>query len=141
MRGISVILAAALPAAVACSTPKSRIRRSPEKFASYPPDVREKIRAGQVDIGFDPDMVYMALGKPRQRFTRTTREGVFETWVYGRGGGRPGVGFSIGGATGGGGGIYGGGVSVGSGGGYYADEMRVVFQGGRVVAVETASGP
>lgn len=141
MRGIGIILAAALPVAGGCSSPRSRIRREPEKFASYPAEAREKIRSGQVDIGFDQDMVWMALGKPRRRFTRTTREGVYETWVYGRGG-RPGsgVGFSIGAASGGGGGVYGGGVSVGSGGSY-VDELRVVFQEGRVVAVESDSGP
>jgi len=65
-----------------CATPEARINRNPELFASFPPDVQEKIRLGQVDIGFTGDMVTMALGQPNRIYARQSATGVIEVWSY-----------------------------------------------------------
>ena len=61
-----------------CATPSDRIAREPQKFASYSSAVQEKIRRGQVDVGFTEDMVLMALGKPDRRYAR----GELEVWAW-----------------------------------------------------------
>jgi hypothetical protein len=124
--GLALLLLAA------CSTPESRVRKHKELFDSYPPEIQQRIKAGEVDLGFTSDMVLMALGKPARKTTRTTAQSVQEIWNYGDSGVRPGVGVSIGGGS------YGGfgGVSVGSEGGAYRDRAAIVFESGKVVAVD-----
>lgn len=65
-----------------CSTPSARIKRNPELFASFAPDIQENIRQGKMDIGYDRDMVYMALGDPDRRYLRKTAAGEAEVWAY-----------------------------------------------------------
>lgn len=121
-----------------CSTPASRISRHQEAFSEWPEAIQEKVRAGQIDLGFTTEQVRVALGDPARTFTRTNNDGTSEVWVYRGKEPRFSVGLGMGtsrGSTG-----FGGGVSVGTG----ADRddenaTRVVFAGGRVSAVETAS--
>jgi hypothetical protein len=124
--GLTLLLLAA------CSTPESRARKHKELFDTYPPEIQQRIKSGEVDVGFTADMVLMALGKPSRKTMRTTAQSAQEIWTYGDSGVRPGVGVSIGGGS------YGGfgGVSVGSEGGAYRDRASIVFEGGKVVAVE-----
>ena len=68
--------------AAGCATPASRIRRDPELFASFPPEVREDIRRGQIDIGYSPLMVGMALGRPDRILDRVVQGARLEIWVY-----------------------------------------------------------
>lgn len=72
----------AMLALAGCSSPASRIKKNPELFASFPPDVQEKIRQGQIDVGFTPDMVNIALGAPDRSYTRTTSAGATQIWSY-----------------------------------------------------------
>lgn len=65
-----------------CATPESRIRQNPEFFASLPPPAQELIRRGQVDIGFTPDMIRLALGEPDTLTIRTNADGRSEVWHY-----------------------------------------------------------
>lgn len=65
-----------------CNTPQTRIKRHPELFGSFPPEVQEKIKQGKVDIGFSKDAVYLALGDPDRRYLRRTAEGEVEVWAY-----------------------------------------------------------
>ena len=65
-----------------CASPAYRIRKNPELFASFPPDVQEKVRKGQVDIGFSPVMATMALGRPAHIYRRQTATGTNEVWSY-----------------------------------------------------------
>ena len=65
-----------------CSTPESRIRKNPEVFARLNPAQQEMIRQGQVGIGFDQEMVQLALGEPDQVRTRNDAKGVSEIWSY-----------------------------------------------------------
>lgn len=121
-----------------CSTVDSRIARHREQFDAWPLEVREKIAAGQIAIGFTADQVRVALGEPDRVFTRTTSDGSTEVWSYRER--RPKLSFGVGvglGSFGGGRGTFGG-VGVGTGGDYRDDEkLGVVFdRQGRVIAVE-----
>ncbi len=75
------LLAAALGMG-GCSTPESRIRDNPAIFARLTPAQQDLIRKGQIAIGFDPEMVQLALGDPDHITTRTDATGVSEVWRY-----------------------------------------------------------
>jgi len=129
-----MLLAAAALALAACSTPQSRVKKHQALFDAYPQEVRDKILAGEVEVGFTPEQVQLALGSPARVYSRKTPQGSQEVWSYGGNGGGPTVGFGFG--------VFGGGpvsygVGIGSGGDWYPDESeRVVFENGRVVTVE-----
>ena len=120
----------------ACATPASRISSQQSVFDSYPIEVQQKIRAGQVGIGFTPAQVRMALGEPSDTYSRQTAQGESEVWAYRDF--KPGLSFGMdtfsGGST-----SVGGGVGIGTGGGDAEDEMRVTFEAGRVTAIEQAA--
>ena len=65
-----------------CETPGQRIARDPELFNAWSPAVQAAVRNGDVRIGFDKDMVTMALGRPSRIYTRTTAQGNSEVWSY-----------------------------------------------------------
>ena len=65
-----------------CSTPESRIRKNPEAFARLTPAQQDLIRKGQIAIGFDQEMVQLALGEPDHITTRTDAAGASEIWCY-----------------------------------------------------------
>jgi hypothetical protein len=67
---------------VGCATPESRIRQNPEVFARLTPAQQDLIKKGQIAIGFDQEMVQLALGEPDHVITRTAKEGVSEIWSY-----------------------------------------------------------
>ncbi len=122
-----------------CSTVASRIDRNRAAFESYPLAVQEKIAQGEVDVGFTPEQVRMALGEPDRVSTRTTADGVSEVWGYRSKRPRFSVGVGVGVFGGGGSTRVGTGVGVNTGGDRYEDErLRVVFERGEVSAVETA---
>lgn len=121
--------------AAACASPKARIRRHQAAFDAYPSEVQAKIRAGEVEVGFTPEQVEIALGVPDRKYVRKTAAGNQDVWGYGAGSARPRLGLSFGMGSGGGGGSYGGGVGVESEAGR-DERARVVFQEGRVVSVE-----
>ena len=86
------------------------------------------------DAGFTPEQVQMALGEPDHTFTRTTEKGMDEVWAYRDR--KPRISIGLGVVGGGGSTRVGGATVVNSGGPYYDDVLRVVFEGGRVAAVE-----
>lgn len=131
---IASLLAALVLAA--CASPESRIRDNQTTFDSYPPQAQQKIRAGQIDVGFTPEMVRMALGAPDHVYQRTATEGSSEVWGYTQS--RPLFSFGVGGGSYGGGGFGGGGVGVTTGGDQPEDKVRVTFVNGAVTAFETA---
>jgi len=65
-----------------CATPGWRIKRNPDVFNTFPPDVQEKVRQGLVEVGYTRDMVFIALGKPRYVYDRVTSDARSETWAY-----------------------------------------------------------
>ncbi len=66
----------------ACATPDARIRKHQDLFDSFPPDVQENVRDGRIEIGYNEDMVFLALGKPDREYTRRTEDGEWTVWSY-----------------------------------------------------------
>lgn len=125
--------------AVGCSTVDSRIEKSRAQYETWPMAVREKVAAGQIGIGFTPEQVQVALGKPDRVFTRTTADGTSQVWTYRDRGPKFSFGVGVGmGSWGGRGGTFGG-IGVSTGTGYHDDEkMGVVFdRTGQVSSIET----
>lgn len=65
-----------------CATPAHRIKQNPEIFAAFPPEIQEKVRNGEIEVGFSKDMVYIARGRPDREYQRQTAEGVTDVWAY-----------------------------------------------------------
>jgi hypothetical protein len=134
----TVLLLAAFVLAGCASNPQSRIAQNRELYRSFPSSVQRKISAGVVDVGFTPEMVRMALGRPNREFSRQSENGTSEVWVYRDASPRVSFGIGVG--------SYGrhSASSVGiatSTGGYDRDEkMRVVFRDGQVTEVENVRG-
>lgn len=128
-------LAGALLLAGCTTSPATRVSRNQEAFNSWPAEVQERVQAGDVAVGFTPEQVRVALGEPSNISTRTTEQGTVEVWSYRAS--RPAFSLGVGVGGGGGGSSVGGGVGVGTGGGQ-SERFRVVFDQGRVTAVERA---
>lgn len=75
-------LAVLVLAAGCVSTPERRIAKHPELFAGFAPGVQAQIRRGEIDIGFTPDMVRLALGTPSRVVVRKTAAGTVDVWLY-----------------------------------------------------------
>jgi hypothetical protein len=136
-----LLLTAAFGAMLAagCSTVDSRIAKNREAFNTWPPAVQDKVVLGQIDVGFTPEQVRVALGEPDRVFTRTTADGTSQVWSYRDRGPRFGFGVGVGmGSFGRHGGTFGG-VGIGSDAGYRDDEkVGVVIDGtGHVSSIET----
>jgi len=129
---LMVALAGAMLASGCQSTPEKRIAKDPEAFAAMPADVRSKIRNGQVAVGFTEEQVLLAKGKPDRVGRLTTADGESRVWTYEKRSSGLGYGLGIGGGSGG----LGGGVSIGTGGGRTGMDMRLIFEGGVVTAIE-----
>ena len=74
-----------LPLAVwlaGCATPAKRIQQNQELFDSFPVAAQARIRGGQIDLGFTPDMVRIALGDPQRKTLRRAAAGETEIWFY-----------------------------------------------------------
>lgn len=65
-----------------CSTVDSRIKEKPDVFTKLDPVIQAKIKQGIIDLGFTPDMVYIALGKPDEIRERTGGGGRETVWKY-----------------------------------------------------------
>ena len=65
-----------------CSTPDSRIAKQPELFNRLTPEQQQMIREGRVGVGFDMEMVKLALGDPDRVRERTDANGRSEIWSY-----------------------------------------------------------
>jgi hypothetical protein len=85
----TMLLCASLALLIAgCSTQQiidQRIAKNQELFNTYPTEVQDKIRSGQIDIGFTREMVRLAWGEPDQMHKRTTKAGISTVWTYTRG--------------------------------------------------------
>jgi outer membrane protein assembly factor BamE (lipoprotein component of BamABCDE complex) len=65
-----------------CSTPDKRIEKNPEVFNRCTPQQQELIKQGKIAIGFDEEMVRLALGDPDRTTMRTDASGQSEVWHY-----------------------------------------------------------
>jgi len=121
-------------AVTGCASTSSRISKNQAAFDAYSAEVQAKIRAGEVAVGFTPEQVTMALGKPDRVLQRTTAAGVSDVWVYLKGGLQ--FGFGVGVGVGGGSSGVGGGVGAATGPMGDDEKLRVILSGGHVTAVE-----
>ena len=129
-----MVLGFAILASAGCSTVGSRVKDHQSSFQTWPADVQEKVRAGKIEMGYSMEMVEVALGKPERVASRTTSTGQSDVWIYADKGPKFSIGLGLGSARGST--AMGGGVTVGDG--FRNDEaMRVIFEGGRVTAIET----
>ena len=64
------------------STPAQRIDQNRELFDSLPVAAQARIRGGQIEPGFSPEMVQLALGKPQRILVRRSRAGDSLVWLY-----------------------------------------------------------
>jgi len=120
-----------------CSTVDSRIAKDRANYETWPMEVREKVAAGQVLPGFTPEQVRVALGDPDRVVTRTTADGVSEAWIYRDRG--PRIGFGLGMGTFGSHSAVGVGVRSGEWPLQPDETKRVVFEGGKVTAIDQAA--
>lgn len=67
---------------VGCSTITSRIQEKSAVFATLDAATQAKIRKGTVELGYTPDMVYMALGSPDEAREKVSGRGGRVTWTY-----------------------------------------------------------
>jgi outer membrane protein assembly factor BamE (lipoprotein component of BamABCDE complex) len=75
----ALILAIAL---AGCATPEARIQKNPEIFARLTSTQQDMIKKGQVGVGFDQEMVRLALGDADRVLSRTDAKGTSEVWSY-----------------------------------------------------------
>ncbi|MCB2183049.1 MAG: hypothetical protein KQH63_13525 [Desulfobulbaceae bacterium] len=61
-----------------------RIASFQDTFDSFSPEIQQKVRQGQIDIGFNQDMVLIAWGRADRTYTRITDDGVAKVWAYTR---------------------------------------------------------
>lgn len=66
----------------ACSTIDSRIKEKGLVYDSLDANTKAKIAHGDVDLGFTPDMVYIALGDPDVKRHIRAANGEAEQWIY-----------------------------------------------------------
>lgn len=116
----------------ACSTPASRVARHQATFDTWPQEVREKVRVGQIAIGFTAEQVRVALGEPDRVLVRTTATGQSEVWAYRELG--PEVTFGV---MAGSNAPVGGEIGLGLEGYDYNETLRVSFVQDKVAAIET----
>ena len=81
-RPIWIVLPVLLLLAGCASTPSQRIEKNQAVFDSFPVAAQARIRGGQIDLGFNPDMVRIALGEPGRKLVCRTAEGETEIWLY-----------------------------------------------------------
>ena len=92
---VCVALWTAMAVALAgCSTTGSRIREQQAVFDGYPEHVQQNLRAGVIEVGYTPEMVFIALGEPERKAERVTGEGASQVWTWWTH--SPGIGFGLG---------------------------------------------
>lgn len=134
----TLILATLALLFTACGTTKTqRITQNEALFNTYTPAERKMIRTGQVAVGFDQDMVRMALGDPSRETTLDTAAGKQIVWEYRQL--RPSLGVTLGGGVG----TRGSGLGIGTDVGVSPNNTkllkRIVFdrQTGKVSRIES----
>lgn len=74
--------ALALFAAGCASGPEARIRQNPHIYAQLDPESQYKVSQGMIDLGYTPDMVYLAIGVPDEKRDILTSDGHRQIWIY-----------------------------------------------------------
>lgn len=79
-----VLILCALAAALLICACAGQVRYSPSEISKYPPDIQEKIRAGEVAMGMDTNQVRYAWGAPTEINVLPPSEtgASREEWIY-----------------------------------------------------------
>ena len=82
----ALVLACCLTLTLGCASTRSdRIEQRQDAFDTYSPTVQSMIRAGDIDTGFDPEMVQMSMGEPSGVTTILDDDGPVTLWTFRRG--------------------------------------------------------
>jgi hypothetical protein len=81
-RFTTLLLCSLLALVAGCNSVDSRIRKNEATFRALDPETQDKLRAGKVEVGYTPDMVFIALGKPTTKTERSTKDGQTMVWTY-----------------------------------------------------------
>lgn len=65
-----------------CATPQARIKKRPDLFASFPPEVQANVIEGKIELGYTKDMVWIAMGRPDRVYRKRAEVGESEIWAY-----------------------------------------------------------
>lgn len=79
------LAAAALGAVFAvtgCDTFASRAQEKSATYEQLDPGTQQRLKRGELSVGDNADMVYIALGRPDERRTISTPDGQSEMWIY-----------------------------------------------------------
>lgn len=76
------MLAASLGFLSGCQSIDDRIKQKPDVFAKLDTATQTKIKQGIIDLGFNEDMVFFALGKPDDERATVSTDGKSTTWIY-----------------------------------------------------------
>ena len=131
-------IAAVLLIAAGCTTtPASRVPSHQAAYNSWPADVQREVSAGRIAVGYLPEMVKVALGEPDNIFTAVDiANGPVETWSYLDHSPSWSIGIGVGGVSSGGSTAIGTGVTFGGNNWGPNEKTRVVFEHGRVFAIQ-----
>ena len=78
----ALLTATALLFITGCQTLDDRIKSKGDLFARLDPATQAKIKAGTIELGFTPDLVFLALGAPAEKRELITQAGKDEIWIY-----------------------------------------------------------
>ncbi len=65
-----------------CNSFDSRSEEKAYVFESLTPEVKQRLKDGEIHVGDTSDMVYIALGKPDDKLRKTNADGETSTWLY-----------------------------------------------------------
>lgn len=77
-----LVLASSLGFVAGCQTVESRIKERPDSFYRLDRATQDKILQGIIDVGYNEDMVYLALGAPDEKRERVTEKDRTLIWIY-----------------------------------------------------------
>ncbi|MEI6108094.1 MAG: hypothetical protein WCR49_13925 [Opitutae bacterium] len=79
---VTLLLFSALFGLTGCQSVDDRIKQKPDVFAAVDKATQDKIKQGIIDLGYTPDMVYLALGAPDQKRETVAATGMSISWIY-----------------------------------------------------------
>ena len=65
-----------------CDTVAVRVLTNYDTFSKLDPKVRANIVRGRVELGYTPEMVRLALGRPNYSSSATAVKGGYDVWSY-----------------------------------------------------------
>ena len=81
-RILTSLLLVSLVVFTGCQTVESRIKEKPDVFAKLDAATQDKVKQGIIELGYTPDVVYLALGAPDRKHESVRATGKSETWIY-----------------------------------------------------------